>query len=308
MKCAKISLFFYKAMFYPSDSEIMTNMIGNLEIQEDLSEKINNEEIREIQRHPKLKPITNVRSKIFDMCTLPNGFLVTASYTDGCLEVFDKKFALIKTITKIDNVSLKPNGLATDSKRHVFICDSDKHQVTMTDLDFNKIKAFGYYGIQSNQLKHPSAICYYKKHLYICDSTNQRIQKLNQNLELVTSYLFEFWPHKIKIHNDIAGVVPSNISSQLHFYYVDTFILKYKYIGHGGLLSQIGGSFYEYNSQAEKIFCYNDEGVLDEELPIIRSDKKIDQGLLCGGFFVQFDNKIVMAYKNSNNLFLMEHD
>ena len=138
--------------------------------------------------------------------TLPNGHLVIAGYYSQVLKIYDSEFNLVKTIDKINNKTFRPLYLTSNGKKSIYITDCSAHQIIQTDLDFNFIKQFGSKGSSNQQLYYPLGIEYYEDSVYVCDSNNQRIQKLSEDLVYQETYPLNFHPWNIKIIKNIACV------------------------------------------------------------------------------------------------------
>ena len=60
---------------------------------------------------------------IYDMCVLPNGYVLATDYDKAELQLFDHDFKVIKRINKIDEYSFNPIGIDTNGLDEIFIAD-----------------------------------------------------------------------------------------------------------------------------------------------------------------------------------------
>jgi hypothetical protein len=116
-----------------------------------------------------------------EICSLPNG-LLCLTYIDS-VKIYDQYINLIKTVEKINNKDIAPNGIASNKRNELYISDLNKHCIYMMDFNLNLIKSFGKKGACENEFDNPSDICCKDDYLYVCDHLNERIQILSLDFE-----------------------------------------------------------------------------------------------------------------------------
>ncbi len=112
-------------------------MIGKL-----LTKPLKTTQINEILKSTKHK-IVNLSAQSYDICTLSNGYLISANYGHKNLTIYDENFSLILTVDKIDRENVQSLFLATNNIDRVYINDYISHKIIVTDYDFNMIKSIG---------------------------------------------------------------------------------------------------------------------------------------------------------------------
>ncbi len=241
---------------------------------------------------------TNTKVRATDICTLSNGFILAANCKDLSLTIYDSNMKAIKTIDKINYQSFRPISIAAKGDK-IFICDIANHRIIRTDLEFRRNGTFGNQGTSMNQLNHPNGICFYKQNLYICDSFNSRIQKVNSRLLFEQSYPLDFEPWQIKIANNIACVRGLNVTSIFFYDLSIDWQLKFEFTGHNGIIGDIGSCFYEYYGLNKKIYFYDEKGELYEEIETDGfGNQKVDN---FGGITLSM-GKLVIAFEDAKKL------
>lgn len=184
--------------------------------------------------------------------------------------------------------------LATNKQDRIYSASERQHKVIMFDFKFNIIKTVGSRGYGRNQFECPLGISFHKGYLYVCDKDNRRIQKLNEQLEFLQTYLLDYKPRQIIVTSRLACIRPfeSNKNS-IYFYDTHNFTLKKKYDGHNGYLSEINSCFYEYNSANKTFYCYDENGDLQREMKL----KIFEQFYVHerDGCLLKFNNKIISS-------------
>lgn len=232
-----------------------------------------------------------------DICLLSNGYLLAANCKDCNLTVYDANIKAVRTVDKINYQPFRPVSVACQNDK-IYICDIANHRVIRTDLEFRRNGLFGSQGFAMNNLNHPHGLCIYKNFVYVCDSYNNRIQKLTSRLYFEQSIILDYEPWQIKIANDIACIRALNVAS-IFFYDLKTFTMKYEFNGHNGVIGDINGCFYEYYTQNNTIYFYDNKGELYEE--IITDGFATNKNDVFGGITV-FMGKVALSFEDSKKL------
>ena len=173
-------------------------------------------------------------------------------------------------------------------KEIAYIADHLNHRILMTDYKFNLIKSVGSQGTSYNQLDHPFDLCQLNNYLYVCDTHNERIQVLNNDLEFVKSFAVDSEPYQIKSLNSMLAV---QATMEIYFYNSSDLSLIQKY-DHGlCIISKINSNIYGFNSEENKLFCYDENSNLSEEINFdhkLLDDKCEWDGPLCELYGVLF--------------------
>lgn len=203
----------------------------------------------------------------FDICLTTNENFITTNFNDSSICLYKKDFSLVKQVNRLNNSSFKPYSAASNlEENRVYICDHSNNRVFMIDSELNYLSVFGSKcGKQNDQFDCPLGIDYFKNALFICDSRNKRIQKLTNNLTFSSSFSLNYLPWQIKIGSSLA-CIRDLLYSNIYFHDVNTFQLKHNYNGHNGFISRINTYFYEYYYQSRTLYCYDEDGMLHEEI------------------------------------------
>jgi hypothetical protein len=231
---------------------------------------------------------------------LPNGHVLTSNYYS--LSIYNEIFKLVKKIDIVETKTFYCNDLVINRLLNsIYFGDHQNNRVIKLDLGLNFIKCL------NDKAYLPHGIEYYNENIYVCDSLHQAILKFNQNLDFVEMFKIDYQPFQIKITGKTAMVRPIQINTinSIHFYEADTFKHKFKYDGHKGTISVVGSYFYEFNYLNKIMYCYNDNGILTDEIVI-----KIDELKKCrfNGALVFFDNKLVIASDDPKKLHLFSNN
>ena len=211
--------------------------------------------------------IINLDYEPSDLCSLPNAQLLVASQESNNLKLFDSNFNLIKTIDRIMDEQFTPISVATNGKNAIYIAEKSCNKIIKTDMDFNFIKNLGTTGAGNDELNDPSAIIYHENLLYVCDSENQRIKRLNEDLVFQESYALSFKPVKMSVIQDTMCVRPKNDFSFLAFYNLKPFSFKIKVSDRIGNICGLNSWFYEYKHSSNKLRCFDiNGGLVDEKI------------------------------------------
>ena len=232
--------------------------------------------------------------------TLTNGNLVIASFEwePNALKIYDKEFKLIKTIDKINNQTFSPRYLTSNGKNSIYLTYIRSDKIIQTDLDFNFMKQFGGTGSTNQQLDHPSGITFHGDSIYVCDSNNERIQKLSEDLIYQESYPLNFKPWNIKIIRN-AACIRSFDEPIISLNQLNPFSFKCEISNGNCEIYSIHSWFYVSNIFDKRIECYDINGnlvnykdlenVYEEEAEIYYS-------------FGYFNNKFIIGNDQTKNL------
>ncbi len=207
------------------------------------------------------------------------------------ITIYDWKFYLVNTITKIDDSQFSPYEMAT-SDCSIYILDRSAHQIIMTDLSFNKIKTFGSQGTDCQKFNVPYSICYQNNFVYVTDCLNKRIQILTSSLVFYKSVLLNYKPRYICTSDKIV-CVKSYEETETYFYDIESFILKYKY-DHGlGRISVINSYFFEICVANRKLYFYNYDGSPADDISLNKFASYVSNSW--NGHFVCYNGNLIMS-------------
>jgi hypothetical protein len=227
--------------------------------------------------------------------TPPNGNLVITCREPNAVKIYDKEFKLIKTIDKINNQTFSPLYLTSNNKNSIYLTYISSDKIIQTDLDFNFMKQFGGTGFTNQKLFYPRGITFDEDSIYICDSNNNRIQKLNEDLIYQESYPLNYRPLNIKITKNVA-CIRSFDNPIISLYQLNPFSFKCKISNGNCEIFSIHSCFYVINEFDKRIECYDINGnlvdykglenVYEEEAEIYYS-------------FGYFNNKFIIGNRES---------
>ena len=259
-----------------------------------------NENIREKIRNADYT-INDLEIRPFDSIVLPNDLILFANRDDKKLTLCDENFKVIKTIDKIDNRGFYPEAVALNGKNNrIYFTNRDSHEVIMTDLNVCKIKSFGSIGSIERQFNDPCGICYIDGFVYVCDSKNERIQILNEELEYCKSVPLDYEPWLIKGSNNLI-CIERNDGQGISFYDLKAnFSLIHNYEHGWGKISNLNGCFYECCVKKKRIYCYDEEGSIIEEINIDRFDNIISNSW--DGYLFSFKKNLLMLCYNKRKI------
>lgn len=174
----------------------------------------------------------------------------------------------------------------------------------MTDLRFNLIKSVGSRGNGKNNFCNPQGVFYHDDVLYVADADNKRVKLLNPTLEYLNCFSLNFEPRLIKIIDKIACVRENSAySSDIYFYDIDSFILKEKYNNtHGSRISNLGLTFYAYDNETNKFYCYDKNGHYLDEIKCVKLKNKITNHYE-DGLLIYYNNDLIVSMCGEKNVF-----
>ena len=259
------SFLLYLCLFqvrYDNKLVLTQNKIGSLSYNfENLFDK-GNAQFREIQ----LNYMPN------DLCILPNGQFLISSSTSQFIKVLSNQFKVIKTIEKMNNTKFAPRYITSNGSDKVYFTEGDR--VIQTDMNLKFIKEFGRKGSGVNEFNFPLGITHHENSIYVCDSFNQRIQKLSEDLVFEDSYPLNFKPWTIKIVNKVNCCIGPNGGSFIFFYNLNPFYFKTKVNGWNGDICSYFAHFYIHDSIQQKITCYDVNGKFVKEKELMLETAK----------------------------------
>lgn len=240
-----------------------------------------------------------------ELCILPDGSLCITNYSynepKGSITLYNRDLNIIETINQIDNKPIKPFGMVLNKDR-LYISDLCSHSVIMTDFKFKKIKSFGSHGVGTDQLDAPYGVDYANDFIYVCDNNNKRIVKLSSDLDFIGLFNLQYFPWLVKALKETLFVV-SGRSTELCFYNIETFELKYKYDYYIGRISVFKSCFYHVNSNNKTVNVFDEDGKLIDSINI---NGMSDHVTYCwDGCMMQFhDDLLISCYQKSKLLTL----
>lgn len=237
----------------------------------------------------------------FDICSLPNDTIACCNYHN--IKIYDETFQLIKTLDTIDDKMFRSRGLTTNNRDLVYITDLQEHKILVCDLKFIKINFFGEYGSEIGKFSSPKGIYHHQKFLYVCDFDNKRIQKISDDFKSVECFKLKINPYYVKIIGNTAcvcGYLQSWDLSNLSFYDTDSFSLILEYINQKGPISSINSMFYHCDFERKKLCCYNQDGLLVDEIIFERFNN--GYGNDWTGIIVEFNNDLIITAQSNGKV------
>ena len=189
----------------------------------------------------------------FDLCLLPNENILICA--NSGLLLYNDKQELIKKISEIDHQEINPVSATTNGSDELYLVNYRNDSVIKTDLDFNLLARFGSEGTGIHNLIHPRGICYNDNYVYICDSDNKRIQKLDTNLMHQQHYDLGFCPERIKVLNNILFI--STLSGVTYFYDTQKLTILSKTNSCSRIIGTSHSYFYQYDVSERVAYCYD---------------------------------------------------
>ena len=203
--------------------------------------------------------LISIKGNPLSLIALPNGNLVCG--TDISVILLNENFHEIKIIST--------GGLsfcALNRKSEICLSLYKQDCIMLFDLNLNKLKEFGSYGSENNQLKCPLGLCCDDNYLYICDRSNKRIQILTLNFQFVkTIQLDNNAPYRIQVSETTLGV---SCDQATLFYDTETGAIKYRYFYGTYNINYIDSKFYASNHSKKKFYTFDSDGKFIEDLTI----------------------------------------
>jgi DNA-binding beta-propeller fold protein YncE len=246
------------------------------------------------------KEIYDLDVQPYNIIVLPiNNQILCANYNDKCLTLYDHKLNLIKKVDRINGEEFAPIGMVLNQKeKNMYISDYDNNRILIIDSEFNKIKSVGSTGSGDDQFLGPFDMCFQKNNLYVCDYYNKRVQVYSKDLELLKSLNVDYLTWKIEASNSKLCVESG--SSGIHFYNLDD-LSQYKNYNHGICrICELNSCFYEINQKSKKVFCYDNDGNLKEEVILNGLDSFINDNW--DGTFIEIKGFLLMISSSKKSL------
>lgn len=239
----------------------------------------------------------------YDLCVISDNRLVVTNLTNATISLYNENFTLLKTTSRLNGKSFQPYSITSNlTEDKIYICDHINNSITMVDSNLNYLASYGgKCGQQHDHFNCPLGIEYYNNYLYCCDSRNRRIQKLTSCLSYSSSIQLEYLPWQIKIANNLA-CIRDLFEQEIYFHDIHTFEIKFNYSGHNGFISLIGTFFYEYYYQTNTIYCYDEDGMLYDE---IKFDKLNDLHFYSWSSMLLYNEKFIMTAEPSKKLIIV---
>ena len=237
----------------------------------------------------------------FDICSLSNDTIACCNYHN--ITIYDEKFKLIKTFDTIDDRTFRSRGITTNNRDLVYITDLQAHQILVCDVNMNSLNIYGEYGSDIGQFSSPKGIYYHQKFLYVCDFDNKRIKKISDDFKSIENFKIKLNPYYVKVINKtacICGYSQSWDLSNLSFYDIESFNLLFEYINQKGPISMINSMFYHCDFERKKLCCYNQDGLLIDEIIFERFNNGYGNDYI--GILVEFNNDLIITAQSNGKV------
>lgn len=236
-------------------------------------------EIFERKLKEKLFDVISINSQPTDITVLPNGFLALWQFNSVFdislhkyhIKIFDENFNLVKTIDKISNQQINnPSSIACNKENRIYIANRYPECIIMANLDFH-LKTL-------NITYTPCGICCSNGYVFVCNYTENSINKYTDELHLIETKKLNFTPWKVEAINKTICVHSQN-DRGLRFYNIDTFQLISQY-DHGKCRIMVVNSlFYEFGLESKRVHCYDENGKLLRDLNLDFFNEFFQDGL-----------------------------
>ena len=110
--------------------------------------------------------------------------LYVSEYGNNRVSIFNSK---LEKLHSIDDVP-SPYGITVDHESNVYVCSAADHQVHKYGADNTLVRTVGGEDSGNNKFTNPNGNCFHDKKLYVCDSDNNRIKILDDDLNLLNVY------------------------------------------------------------------------------------------------------------------------
>ena len=245
----------------------------------------------------------------FDVVVLPNDQLLCSYYHGKCLKLYDKNFKLIKQILNINCNVFTPTKLAYNKEDKVLFIQiitnysySFLTEVYATDLNFNKTEHQNISKQSTNLIGVPNLMpmCFKNKHLYLCDNQNKSIEMFSADLFLVKNLKIDYNPYDIKASNSMICVVSDNKCPGIHFYALNDLSPRGKFNHNNTRISVINSCFYEINPLTKAVFCYDEFGILKEEIRLENIDSFVTN--VWNNSFLELNGNMIMISNRNKKI------
>jgi hypothetical protein len=116
----------------------------------------------------------------------------------------------------------------------------------------------------------------------------------SKHLKFIESFKLDYKPWKIKTSCSII-LIASGTGPDLYVYNLHNFIFKKKFTHEAGRISEINSFFYEFNHKTKKMFCYDENANLKEEIVLNGLEINYLTDAWDGGSLIVFNNKLLMT-------------
>jgi hypothetical protein len=216
--------------------------------------------------------------------------------------LYDKNFKLINKIGNINGRGFTPTQLAYDEEdNRIFIQIIDYFiEIYAIDLKFNVINTKQQIKKQTSAtLGFPNLMpmCYKNKHLYLGDYQNRLIEMFSTDLLSMKILKVDFNPNDIKTSNSMICVTSG---CGIYFYELLTLIPRGNFNHSSTRISEINSCFYEINPLTRVIFCYDEFGILKDEISLENLDIYITN--IWDNQFIEFNGTLVLISKKKKKI------
>ena len=236
--------------------------------------------------------------KLWEVYNLPNEELLCACkydpYNSEVFVIYDGQLNLKHKIysIKIVNNHFKPYLIAISEKNLIYMSTYDENVLVTTDLKFEIKKIF-----KNNPFAGARNSCCSGD--YVFANNYRKIRIFSLHLELIHTIDSDCIIKQIEACNDTLCV---NGETKTSFYSISqAFNLLYSYdYSSSRRISVIGSTFYEISSFRQKIWCYNQNGQLEEEIDMESLSKIIPVTFDIRLFYL--NKKLYMYFPGRNSL------
>lgn len=245
------------------------------------------------------------------LLALKNGYLMTISkdLDSKSICLYDENLVLKKQVSKINNEKIEPTSLASNDKDRFYIVDTFNDRILMTDYEFNFIKCIGFYGSLLGEFMSPLDVIFKDDYLYVTDYGNNRVQKLNSDLEMlgILEFPVGYCPFVIENIDDTLCIIPWT-RLMIYFYDLNNFSLKnvHTYADCSAQVFNTNSNFYRYNQDgSNSLTCYDINGnqlkkvqLKDEYIENIKTKENVSH-------MISFNGKILMLFSKQQKIVLI---
>ena len=257
--------------FEISDKKLDTSIVCTISLNSNSKVGIKNSKLKNTN--------CKARENFMGLCVLPDDRLLCCYKND--VIVYDKN------LSEIIKLEAKCWSFPVFNNDRIYFIETNYRimsvSVIMTDLDFKIIKTLNFdkYLILN--------ICSFKDCVYVSDYNNEKIQKLNNDLDFIKNYQLQLKPLRIEL-NDYVACIMSNTLINIHdartFKSLRTFSNASTCIRDFGL-AKINSWFLTYN-QNGKYMCFDKQGNFFEDVEIQDEKDKLS------GPLIVFNDKILL--------------
>lgn len=275
----------------------LVDLIGKIEIKYDNNikdiESVNNQ----IQSGQYMQLLTNLNN--FKILALPNEHLIvltldSANMAQHQINVFNKKFHLIKIVNKLENKNFILTDMTTNDIDRIFMSSYMDNSIYVCDLELNLLKHIQTFnGSNFNDFDGPYGLAYssYNSCLYVCDSFNKRIKMLNSIDYVVNdNFIIDVPPFEIRcfgVNNEKLCIKSDkfyqtinranamiNLNAQFYrYYFYDIKNNKFQLVAvyeyeEDFILCSLNANLYLIETNFKKFIHFNNECILKNQINI----------------------------------------